>query len=214
MATKYPPALSFSEALVVIKDMFQQHGMETSMALMPKILEISPNSSYLPRKTSALQGFGLVEKTESDDLVLTELAQKILKPIGNEGNEARLDAFRRVDVLADLLEKYTDGKLPSADQLQQSLMKNYKIPRETVKAWYDFVIDSFREISPNSSPTKQQTGVRSVQPEIDLGGANNYQITVPVDSGETIKMIIPKSATTKDLKKIKALLDALTAEEK
>jgi hypothetical protein len=213
MATKYPPALTFSEALAVIRDMFQQHGMETSMELMPKVFDISPNSSYLPRKTSALQGFGLVQKTASDDLALTELAQRILKPIGNEANEAKLESFRKIDVLSDLLAKYGDGKLPSADQLQQSLMKNYQISRDSVKAWYDFVVDSFKEISPVVESVPQRATTRSSQSTIDLSGAQNYEISVPVDSGESIKVIIPKSAATKDLKKIKALLDALTQNE-
>ncbi|HEY9165592.1 MAG TPA: hypothetical protein VIS48_05470 [Candidatus Kryptonia bacterium] len=146
MATKYPPALSFSEALVVIKKMKVDHGNETSVELMPKVLNISPNSSYLPRKIAALQAFGLVEKTPSDDLALTELALQIIKPIGDEDKEAILKAFQKNDVLSDLWNKYSDGKLPSAEQTQQILMKNYQIPRETVKQWYEFVIDSFRAI--------------------------------------------------------------------
>lgn len=210
MATKYPPALTFSEALTVIRDMFQQHGKETSMELMPKILGISPSSSYLPRKTSALQGFGLVQKTESADLALTDLAERILKPIGNEAEEAKLESFRKIDVLSDLLGKYGDGKLPSADQLQQSLMKSYQIPRDTVKVWYDFVVDSFRGISPGVQSAGPQAVARAPHSTIDLSGTQNYEISVPVDSGESIKVIIPKSAGTKDLRKIKALLDALT----
>jgi hypothetical protein len=185
MATKYPPALSFSEALKVITDMFQQHGLETSMALMPKIFGISPNSSYLPRKTSALQGYGLVQKTASDDLALTELAQKILKPIGDEANAAKVEAFRKIDVLADLLTKYPDGKLTSADQVQQWLMKSYQIPRDTVKTWYDFVIDSFREITPITQWDAPPIISRTSQATVDLGGANNYEISVPIDSGES-----------------------------
>ena len=201
MATKYPPALFFSQSINVIRDMHQQHGMETAMTLMPKIFGITESSSYLPRKTSALQAYGLAQKTADDNLALTELAMKIIKPIGDEGNEAKLEAFKKVDILSDLLIKYPDGKLASPDQLQQVLMKSYSIPRETVKMWYDFIVDAFREISTivseNTSIEEPVSGTQRVINRTRAAVSNYSNFDLP--SGGRFEFGFPAKLTAEDL---------------
>lgn len=147
MPTKYPPLLSLGEAVNVVKSMYAEHqSREVSIDLMPDILQAKPTSSGFPMRISALQRFGFIDKRPNDLLWLTDLAMQIINPIGNEAIEARMAAFRKIDVLSDLLVKYPNGKLPSADQLQQSLMKTYGIERARVKQWYQFVVDSFKAI--------------------------------------------------------------------
>jgi hypothetical protein len=195
MATKYPPALSFNEAVLVIKKMFEQHGKETAISLMPQILGISPNSSYLPRKIAALQGFGLIDKTPSDDLAITELGRQIIEPIGDEDARAKLSAFQKNDVLSDLMNKHSNGKLPSADQLQQFLMKNYQIPRETVKHWYEFIIDSFRAImSTEPLQATEETKNLSMVPST-RSTFQNFELP----SGNKFEFLLPNNVTIDDL---------------
>jgi hypothetical protein len=147
MATKYPPLLSLGEAIDVIKSMYAEHqSREVSIDLMPAILKAKPTSSGFPMRISALQRFGFIDKRPNDLLWLTDLAMQIINPIGDEAFEAKVTAFRKIDVLSDLLLHYPNGKLPSAEQLQQSLLKTYRIERERVKQWYDFVVDSFKAI--------------------------------------------------------------------
>jgi hypothetical protein len=154
MATKYPPRLSLDESVRVIKDIYNTHkSKEISEDLMPQILKTAQTSSFFVEKINALQKFGFVEKKPNKVLELTDLAMKIVTPIGDEDVEAKNIAFQKEDVLAGLLEKYPNGNLPSTEQLQQTLMKSFNIPRETVKKWSQFVIDSFKEISFNNAST-------------------------------------------------------------
>lgn len=152
MATKYPPQLSLSEAIKVIKEIFSTHkGRDVSFNLLPKIFKVSKGSSYFPAKIVALQKFGLADRKPNGMLELTDLAMQIINPIGAEDIEAIDIAFRKDDVLAFFLEKYPHGNLPSPEQSKQTLMKSFNIPRETVGRWYQFVSESFRELTSQQS---------------------------------------------------------------
>lgn len=148
MTTKYPPKLSFSEAIRVIKEIYNIHKSdEISLDLMPEIVKAKRNSSNFPDKIVALQRFGLVDKKPNEILKLTNLALQIVNPIGNEDIEAKLNAIKNDELLSTLIEKYPNKTLPSPEQTKQTLIKSFNVPRETVDKWYQYVIDSFREIS-------------------------------------------------------------------
>lgn len=221
MPTKYPPALSLSQALPVIKAMYGEHGRETSIDLMPKILDISPQSSYLPRQVSALQSFGLVDRRENDILELTDLAMAIVDPIGEgESVEAKFKAFNKIDFLADLLMKYKNGKLPSPEQLKSILNKSYGIARETVDSWYKFVFDSFRALPFDKNDSREESSPgsdSSVQNKKDLESLLKnpkvYQFSIPLEDGSIISVSIPRNAKDKDLKVLKLMIDAINSTE-
>jgi len=149
MPTKFPPYLTLEEAIRIINKMYSEHqSKEISIDLMPDILESKKGSSFFPSKINALQKFGLIEKLPNDILGLTELAMQIINPIGeNELREAKIQAFKKVDVLNDLLAKYPNGRLPSPEQLQLYIKTTYQIPRDNLKKWHDFITDSFRAIT-------------------------------------------------------------------
>ena len=95
MPTKYPPRLSLGEAVSVVKTMYAEHqSREVSIDLMPEILQTKQGSSFFNDKISALQRFGFIQKMPNDLLYLTDLAMQIIKPIGNEDVEAKVQAFR------------------------------------------------------------------------------------------------------------------------
>src|ERR1035437_4562638 len=130
MANKYPPQLPISEAIRVIKEMYSTHkSKEVSLDLMPDILKVTSKSSYFPLSIIALQKFGLVEKRPHDIIELTDLAMQIINPIGDEDKEAKFSLFRKDEVLTALIDKYPNGILPSEEQLKQTLMKAFSIPR-------------------------------------------------------------------------------------
>jgi hypothetical protein len=213
--TKYPPRLSLEDAIRVILSMYGDHNSrEIPYDLMPTILKTKRESSFFGDKINALQKFGFVEKRPNDLLYLTDLAMQIIDPIGDEANEAKIQAFKRIDVLADLLVKYPN-KLPSAEILQQSLMKSYQIPREGVRFWYDFVVDSFMALPERAESPKTEKGEVSPIPDFFATIApQDYQFTVPLGDGGIIRVSIPQSAKARDLKKVKALIDALAVDEK
>ncbi len=226
MTTKYPPRLSFLEAVEVIKRMYADHqSREIATDLMPEILATKQTSSFFIDKVNALLRFGLVDKMPNDLLYLTDLAMQIIKPIGNEDSEARLQSFRKNSVLADLLAKYPNGKLPSSDQLQQSLLKSYQVPRDRVKNWYDFILDSFKGVAdiiggppgPNLS-LSGRARTSSPTPQSDIAelakGTSNFQFSIPINESDSIKVTIPRSATTKELKILMAMIQALGTPEK
>jgi len=152
MATKYPPQLSLSEAIRVIKEIYSKHKTtEISFDLLPEIFKVSKGSSYFPAKIVALERFGLANRKPNDVLELTKLAMQIIDPIGDEDIEAKEVVFLKDEVLASLLEKYPNGNLPSTAQLKLTLHKSYGIPKDTLGRWYQFVIDSFRELTTQHS---------------------------------------------------------------
>ncbi|OGU34631.1 MAG: hypothetical protein A2068_14720 [Ignavibacteria bacterium GWB2_35_6b] len=153
MATKYPPQISISEAVRVVKEIYYKHNSkDISIDLMPEILKISPKSSYFPASITALQKFGLVEKRPNEILELTNLSMQIIEPLGDDEREQSISKLLRNDeVLSSLIDKYPNLTLPSEEQLKLTLIKNFNIPRETVSKWHQFVIDSFKEFHKNRS---------------------------------------------------------------
>jgi hypothetical protein len=148
MLTKYPPQVSFSEAVRIIKDIYKTYkDREVSEDLLPEIFKVRQKSSYFPATITALQKFGLVTKKPKGILELTDLAIQIINPIGDEDIEAKHIAVRKDEVLSSFLEKYPNYTLPSPEQTKQTLIKLFGIDRKTVDRWYQFVIDSFRELS-------------------------------------------------------------------
>lgn len=224
MVTKYPPQLNLSEALAVVKEMYARHNArEISVDLMPEILKTKKNSSFFPAKISALQKFGLLQKQPNGLLFVTDEAMKIVHPIGDgESFDARLTAFGKVDILSDLLLKYPNGKLPSAEALQQNLMKTFGIDRSNVKAWYEFVVDSFRAIPELSSKTVYPAPVPfqeegSLPPAKSLAKSisqSGLPFRIPLPSGKTFEYSLEEGLTQGDLDFLKTFFDLLKSTTK
>ena len=198
MATKYPPQLSVAESIRAIKEMYATHkSKEVSLDLMPAILKVSPKSSYFPMAILALQKFGLIEKRPNDLIELTESAMQIINPIGDDDRVAIINLFAKEEVLSILIDKYPNGILPSEERLQQILMKTFEIPRDTVKKWYRYVIDSLREFPFNRAVTA---------PKEDIPITNNSQTKIKEDyqnfnlpSGKKFSFYLGENYTLKDL---------------
>ena len=176
MITKYPPQASLSESVRIIKDVFKTHkSKEISIDLLPEIFKIKQRSSNFPATITALTRFGFVEKRPNEILKLTDLAMKIIRPIGeNEDIEAKLEAARKDEVLASFTDKYPNYTLPSPDQTKQTLIKLFGINRDTVDKWYQFVFDSFKElgvkrniiVGENIAITDSEPLIKSSRPRI------------------------------------------------
>src|SRR4030067_2287651 len=152
MATKYPPQVSLSEAVRIVKDTFKAHkSIEVSEDLLPPIFKVKQRSSNFPASIVALNRFGLIDKLPKGIIRLTDLAMQIIKPFDNEDYKAKLTAAKNYDILSSLIEKYPNFVLPPPEQTQHTLVKLFNIDRNTVGKWYKFVVESFSELSTKSN---------------------------------------------------------------
>jgi len=198
MTTKYPPKLSLSEAVKVIKEIYNAHKSdEISLDLMPEILKTKKTSSNFPDKIVALQKFGLTEKRPNDILKLTNLALQIINPIGNEDIQAKLTAFKNDNILSALIEKYPNYALPSPEQTKQTLIRQFNVDRKTVDKWYQYVIDSFSEIRMKKTDI---SAIRSAEPDFKPTSASiaiTQNIILP--SGKKFSFALEEDLTQDDL---------------
>lgn len=215
MPTKNPPRLTLEEAVRAIKEMYTKHqSREVSEDLMPEILDTKQTSSFFATKINALQSFGLVKKMPNDILYLTDLAMEIVHPFGEEeALQAKIKALQQVDVLADLLLKYPNSKLPSAEQIQQTLLKNYQIGRDRVKPWYDFVVGSFRTVS-ELAGRSVLTVAKSPQEQVPVSTtptsralSDDYRIPLP--GGGAFRYALEGQYTADDLEFVKGYFELM-----
>lgn len=199
MPTKYPPALNLTDAIRVIGILYEIHKTQQfNLDLLdPRILDTSKMSSYFARRISTLQTFGLLEK-QGDLVQLTSLAGQIIDPVAGEDSEAKLIAFRKVDVLAELLSRYPNGKLPtSPDTLKQALWKSLGVQRERVNDWYDFVVGSFRAISGALNPSVESAKSNSPTP-IPPPDQMRVRFRIPLPSGNIFVFDLDPTYTKAD----------------
>ncbi|MGA3287507.1 MAG: hypothetical protein ABSD46_08770 [Bacteroidota bacterium] len=200
MPTKYPPALDLNDAIRIIKDIYVIHANQrfNMDSLDPKLLNTSKNSSYFPRRIAALQTFGLLNK-QGEHIQLTDLAVQIVNPVAGEDVEAIHKAFDKVDVLQELLGRYPNAKLPpESDTLKQVLLKSLGIDRDGVTYWYEFVVNSFKAISPKShfsltlrddvkQPSEETKNVSTIlqahglMQNFELPSGNKFEFSLPTN---------------------------------
>ncbi len=199
MSTKYPPLLDFNKAVQTIKSIYDIHaGDRFNLNLLVDILETTKDSSNFPGRTSALIKFELLDR-ENETVQLTPLAIQIAHPVAGEDVDAKITAFKKVDVLDDLLRRYPNAKLPTdANQLKKVLLNSLNIHRDTVEKWYDFVINSFRAISgftniPSTHPEIQ----KAIPSQPDIVKTDSFRI--PLTSGKAFEFSMPNDMNNDDL---------------
>lgn len=168
MPTKYPPIVGLNQAITIARGVYKIHNKQRfDVDLLVEVLDTTKTSSYFTRRITAMQQFGLFSRTD-ETVQLTDLAIQIVDPKAGEDGSARLLAFRKNEVLSDLLVRYPNAKLSSDPKdLKAVLMQSMGIDRDTVELWYDFVIDSFRAISEHAEHKSDASvsAVSQAQPE-------------------------------------------------
>lgn len=210
MPTKYPPALSVTEAISVIEKAYKAHQTtEIAFDLMPEILDVKPSSSNFPACISALQKFGLIRRLNKDMLELTDLAMQIIKPVGDERSQGVIAIFEKTEVLSELYQKFGRTSLPSPEQLKQSLMKNFGVQRELLDKWYDFVAQSFKSLSLVERKQEQRDVKIAVKSEQLFGGEALQLFKIPVPSGRAFEFKMDKEYTSDDIHYIIAFFELM-----
>lgn len=167
MASKFPPALALNKAIQKVKDIYDVHsGDRFNSKLIVDTLETTETSSNFIRRITALQAFGLIDKSSGDTIQLTNLAIQIANPVAGEDAEAKLICFKKIDVLEELLKRFPNAKIPTEPtQVKQILLKSLNIHRDGIEQWYDFVVNSFRAISGTTTQAQQNQPIRRIDQE-------------------------------------------------
>jgi hypothetical protein len=101
--------------------------VETALAL-----DLSPRNAKFERLTSASIKYGLTTgSSRSDELAVTELGQRIVAPTGAEDRaRALLKAALSPETFSRMYDFYKGKKLPEAQFLLNTIVREFDIPRE------------------------------------------------------------------------------------
>ena len=117
--------------------------------LLAQAMSYSPNSSGFRDKIAASAKYGLTEGNFNSDVIsLTPRGQAATRPRNeDERIEARREAFRSVQLFDDLMDHFTNSKLPEPDFLKNTLERDpYNVDPEWSKAAAEAFIDDAREV--------------------------------------------------------------------
>ena len=117
--------------------------------LLAQAMGYSPNSSGFREKIAASAKYGFTEGNFHSDIIsLTARGLAATRPRNeDERIKARRDAFRSVQLFDDLMNHFTNSKLPEPDFLKNTLERDpHKIDPEWSKTAAEAFIDDAREV--------------------------------------------------------------------
>lgn len=104
------PDIRFGDAVEISGRVLTKFKGTVSVKGLAWELGMAEGSGTLFAKVAAMRDFGLIEGR--GELRISSLAQRVLHPANpDEGQEARAEAFQRVDLLRQLYERF-DGEVP------------------------------------------------------------------------------------------------------
>lgn len=124
------PDIRFGDAVEIAGRILSKFRGVVSVKGLAWELGMAEGSGTLFAKVAALRDFGLVEGR--GELRVAPLAQRVLHPANSEeGRRSRAEAFRRVDLLRRLHERF-QGEVPDDMGLLIALEELTKAPREEI----------------------------------------------------------------------------------
>ncbi len=156
------PDIRFGDAVEIAGRILTKFRGTVTVKGLAWELGMAENSGTLFAKIAALRDFGLVEGR--GELRVSELCRRIIHPANpEEGRQARIQAFQRVDLLRSLYERF-EGEAPDDSTLLIALEEVTKAPREEIVRRFTLIqkhlADAARVIkrvsAAESSPDSQQ----------------------------------------------------------
>ena len=124
------PDIRFSDAVEIAGRILNKFRGTVTVKGLAWELGMAENSGTLFAKIATLRDFGLVEGR--GELRISDLARRILHPANPvEGQQSRIEAFQRVDLLRTLYERF-EGEAPDDSTLLIGLEEITKAPREEI----------------------------------------------------------------------------------
>lgn len=181
------PKNSLEDTLVVARAIEEQNAgnpMKSDMLVKAVGFTTVNDWRYLELLRSANQ-YGIVEGSGRHATVsLTEIGQDIVAPSTPKARQAALiKAFHNVEQFSAVEKFYSGKKLPEDEFFENTLIREFSIPRERVRAFIDIFtknlnfLHSFRSSQPTTSPSESLFAERqpSLPPAEDQpDGARTY----------------------------------------
>ncbi|MDX2063092.1 MAG: hypothetical protein SFY70_08535 [Bacteroidia bacterium] len=139
------PQYSFEDVLDIAKAFFEKlSGKSSAPADVAEAASISSRSSTFRYKFGALKAYGLTTGGYNADVIeLTELALNIFAPTSESAdskNKSILEAILKPKTPSLIYNKFNNAKLPPRQILENQLVRDYNIPKDSVGDCYDIII--------------------------------------------------------------------------
>lgn len=215
---KIAPTLTFEESLNIILEIYEKYGDgPLYQDVFPTILKSTQTSSLFSRKLNTLKNYELIEDVGDKKIKISSLGKQIIKPTDNENVETAIkQSISKIEFIGELLRRYPGGNLPENEPLSNILERHYNIQPKHVKGWLEYIRSSFRSLT----FTKTEDNIlRLPFPQNDIKDKNaeitpdanqeQFVLQLPMSTGSTAKISIPKNITIEDIEMIKKMIDAV-----
>lgn len=136
------PIYPLSTALEIAKKIETEYAGSLTEATLAIALGASAKSSGFQLKVLTAKQFGLLLK-QGDNLVTTQLAKSIFKPLSDEEKPAALaQAFCTIPLFEAVSNKYQGSPLPPDEALRNVLEREFKVTHERVSSAQSMLINS------------------------------------------------------------------------
>lgn len=150
------PKNSLEDTLLVVRAIEEQNGgnpMKSDMLVKAVGFNTVNDWRYLELLRSSNQ-YGIVEGSGRHATVkLTEIGQNIVAPSSPKARQnALVSAFHNVDQFSKVEQFYSGKKLPEDEFFENTLIRDFKIPRERVKSFIDIFTKNLNYLHAFRSP--------------------------------------------------------------
>jgi hypothetical protein len=206
------PKNTLKEALRLARAIQDNNAGEPYNRLdLAQAVEYSPDSSFFRTLIVSSGRYGLTEGGyQADKISLTPLGSSIVAPTSDEErNKGLLDALKRVEVFRKFLERFNQNKLPRDDLLENTLVRDFEVPRDDAKGCLDIlkknISDWGLEVDSRIRLDKLSVSLGEPAPpeESMEGGEEEHR----APTAELPKVFISHSKNEKVLEQIKTLLE-------
>jgi len=217
------PAATIEECYEFIKTIDSLGGKVVSYSSILEAMGLTSQytKSFLNRVGASKQ-FGLVT-TGSSTAQLTDMAKKILYPIGNDSVvELLRECIDKPPLYAKLIERFNGKAIPQKAQLSNILMNEYRIIKNSKDNAAECFVNSVEHLgfivngvlcmeSMEDDVTEWSVSAEAEKQQIALSNNNvlakekteppvgTYNFEIPTLSGKSAKIHIPEDVTEKDL---------------
>jgi len=136
------PMYPLSTALEIAEKVETEYAGSLTEATLAIALGASAKSSGFQLKVLTAKQFGLLLK-QGDNLVTTQIAKSIFKPLSDEEKSAALaQVFHNIPLFKAVSDKYQGSPLPSDEALRNVLEREFKVTHERVSSAQSMLINS------------------------------------------------------------------------